>query len=111
MLVNMAFVTGFWVGLDLCNKGEVNPGNVLTCLYAFLQASVSANAIFPKILVLTKGCRLGKPPRDKLAISRRKMIIRVNHVGLHFGRRRDVRGMWIPRMSHSPIHQMPINQL
>lgn len=55
MLVNMTFVTGFWFGLDLCNKGEVSPGNVLICLYAFLQASLSANAIFPKILVLTEG--------------------------------------------------------
>lgn len=55
MLVNTTFVTGFWFGLDLCNKGEVSPGNVLICLYAFLQASLSANAIFPKILVLTEG--------------------------------------------------------
>lgn len=59
-LMMLMFVVGFWYGLALFNKGEVTAGNVLTCLYAFLPAAQSATAVFPKMLVLTKGMSAGQ---------------------------------------------------
>lgn len=56
----MAFVGRFWFGLNLCDEGEVSPGDVLTCMTPSYKRPFQQIAICPKILVLTKVMSAGQ---------------------------------------------------